>query len=228
MSDRVSAIVAVRDAEAYLAEAIESILAQTLATAEVIVVDDGSRDGTAAIAEGFGAPVECLQRPARGLPAALNAGLDRASGELVGFLDGDDVWTPRKLELQVAALGSDPAVDLVFGAVEQFHSPELSEAERRRIGNPPGLRRGRLRGAMLARMSAFERVGGFDERWSVGETVDWQARAAELGLRAEVMPEVVLRRRLHGSHMTGARGAHGDYARIVAEARARRRPKDPK
>jgi glycosyltransferase involved in cell wall biosynthesis len=228
MSARVSAIVAVRDGEAYLAEAIESILAQTRPAAEVVVVDDGSDDGSAAIAEGFGEPVVCLRRPPLGLSAALNAGVQRAGGEMLAFLDADDLWMERRLELQVAAFERDPRLDVVFGATEQFLSPELSERERERIGNRPGVSAGRLRGAMLARAEVFERVGEFDERWNVGETVDWLARADDVGVRSLMPPEVVLRRRLHDSHMTHDRLNHADYARVVAAARARRRSGDSK
>lgn len=218
----VSVVMAVHDEELHLPAAIESVLAQTRPAGEIVVVDDGSTDGTAAVAAGFGPPVRVVSQEQAGLSAALNNGLKHASGGFIAFLDGDDVWTPRHLESLLSLLEADPELDLAFGAVEQFHSPELADEARSGIGNKEGVAPGRLRGAMVARAPAFERVGPFDERWKVGEFVDWSARAEEAGLRSADVDEVVLRRRLHTSHMSRDREAHLDYARIVAEARRRR------
>ena len=218
----VSVVMAVHDEELHLPEAIESVLAQARPVEEIIVVDDGSTDGTARVASGFGPPVVVVRQAQAGLPGALNAGLGRARGGLIGFLDGDDAWTSRHLEALVPPLEADAGLDMVFGAVEQFYSPELEEEQRSRIANREGVAPGRVRGAMVARASAFERVGPFDERWKVGEFVDWSARADEAGLRSLDVDEIVLRRRLHTSHVTRDRDAHRSYARIVAEARRRR------
>jgi glycosyltransferase involved in cell wall biosynthesis len=220
----VSVVVPVRDCERYLAEALESVLGQTLAPAEVIVVDDGSADGTPEVIARFAGRVRALRQAPAGLAAAVNRGFEHARGAMVASLDADDLWAPDKLALQVAALEADPGLDLVLGHVELFHSPDLDARTRATVAGPPGVRAGFLRGAMLARREALARVGPFDTRWRIGEFVDWYARAVDAGLRMAVLPQVVLRRRIHAANTTlRAADARGDYARVVKAALDRRR-----
>jgi glycosyltransferase involved in cell wall biosynthesis len=225
-ASEVSVIVPVRDGERYIGEAIDSILAQTAPPSEVLVVDDGSRDGTAAIVSRYEPPVRCIRRDRAGAAQAINDGLAQARGDAIAFLDADDVWAPRKLELQLAALEREPELDLVFGHVEQFHSPELDERERARLHGPPGTTPGLLKGAMLARRRAFEAVGPFDGEFPPAEFIDWYARAEDAGLRGEMLPEVVLHRRLHGANLT-LRSDRDNYARVVRRIMLRRQAGAP-
>src|SRR5687768_9695612 len=121
----VSVIVPVHQGERYLGEAVESVLAQTYAPIELIVVDDGSTDRSADIARGFGPVVRYVYQVNAGQSAARNHGVRLARGPLLAFLDDDDSWSPGKLALQVAALASDPCLEAVFGHVRQFVSPDL-------------------------------------------------------------------------------------------------------
>jgi len=220
----VSVIVPVRDGERYLAEALGSILAQTHAPAEVIVVDDGSTDDTAGVAAGFGAPVRLVEQAPAGVSAAMNHGLGEATGALVASLDADDLWVADKLALQVAALEADQSLDIVFGYAEPFVSPDLSPAERATLAVPAGPLPGWSKGSMLARRAALDRVGPFDEALRLGDFVDWHARAVDAGLRMQMLPEVVLRRRLHATNTgRGAVEARVDYARVARAALHRRR-----
>jgi glycosyltransferase involved in cell wall biosynthesis len=222
--ETVSVIIPVRDGERYVAEALDSILAQTAPPTEVLVVDDGSNDRTAAVVSGYGHPVRCLRRAREGVGPTLNAGIDHAHGELVAFLDADDLWTPRKLELQLGALSRDPDLDLVFGHVEQFVSPELGAEHGKATAWHAGIATGIVRGTMLTRRATLDRIGSFSDRWSLGEFVDWYARAQDLGLRCEILPEVLLRRRLHRANLTGGAGAnYADYPRVLREVLRRRR-----
>jgi glycosyltransferase involved in cell wall biosynthesis len=100
----VSVIIPTFDRIAVLPRALDSVLAQTLAPAEVIVVDDGSGDGTAEMVRREYPGVTLMQQDNRGVSAARNAGLARAAGEWIAFLDSDDEWLPRKLERQIDAL----------------------------------------------------------------------------------------------------------------------------
>jgi glycosyltransferase involved in cell wall biosynthesis len=221
---RVSVIVPVRDGERYLAEALDSILAQSHPAVEVIVVDDGSTDGTAGVVEGFGAPVRRVAQAPAGVGAAMNHGLREAGGELIASLDADDLWTPDKLARQVAALETDPSLDIVFGHAVNFASPDLDSAERARLAVPAGALPGYSKGAMLARRAAVDRVGPFDESLRVGDFVDWHARAVDAELRMEMLPEVVLRRRLHAANSgRGAGEARVDFVRVARAALHRRR-----
>ncbi len=220
----VSVVVPAHDAELYLAEAIESILGQTLPPAQVLVVDDGSQDGTAGVAEAFGAAVTVIRQERGGVGAAVNSGLELADGDLIAFLDADDVWTPRKLERQRAVLDAEPETDMVFGRAEQFISPDLSPNERAELRAPVGSLPGKVKGAMLIRRAAMERVGRFDTSWKIADFIDWYGRAQELGLRERMLGEVVLRRRLHRTNNGRInRLARHEYARAVAVARRRKR-----
>jgi glycosyltransferase involved in cell wall biosynthesis len=223
-SERISVIVPVRDGELYIEECLDSILGQTRVPDQVIVVDDGSRDGTAAKVERYEAPVLLLHREHGGVGAAINTGLDVVDGELIAFLDADDLWTQRKLELQCDVMATDPELDLVFGHAEQFVSPELSDAERARVRVNPGSQPAKLKGTMLVRRDAFDLVGRFPTRWTLADFVDWYARAQEQHLRETMLDEVVLRRRIHRSNLGRDHPeARREYATAIGALLRRRR-----
>ena len=215
-STLVSVVIPVRDAEAYLGQAIRSVLGQTYRRVDPIVVDDGSQDRTAEVISGFGDAVRSVRQEPAGTAAAVNRGIGLARGSLLAFLDADDLWTPEKLALQTAALDRDAGLDLVFGHVRQFH-----DGDPRPEGEAlPGL----SKGTMLIRRESLERVGTFDTSWRVGDFVDWYARAADAGLVSEMLPDVVMLRRIHGANSTlRGRAALVDYARIARAALDRRR-----
>jgi glycosyltransferase involved in cell wall biosynthesis len=222
----VSVIVPAHNAAPYLAEAIESIQAQAYGNLDIVVIDDGSTDATAEIAAVDG--VRLQRQPQRGAGAARNAGLALARGEFIAFLDADDLWTTGRLGLQLSAAASQPHPDLVFGPVEQFISPEIDAAEAG-LYCPEGSSPAYLVGCLLARASAFERVGGFREDLQLGEFVDWCARAEELGLRSHMLDETVLRRRIHSTNLgLTRRDAAGDYAVVLKAALDRRRGMEPR
>ena len=120
----VSAIVPVHNGERYLGAALESIFAQRYEPLEVIVVDDGSRDGSVAVAAQFA--VRLVRQENRGVAAARNRGLAEARGDLLAFLDQDDAWPPGKLDTQVAFLAANPAVDFVLGAIAVLAEPGVA------------------------------------------------------------------------------------------------------
>ena len=115
MSERplVSVVMPAYNAAGFIADALNSALAQTYRPIEVLVADDGSSDGTAAVVKGFGAPVVYLHQQNRGPAGARNLALSHARGDFVAFLDADDLWHPRKLDLQVAAMQSDPELGML-------------------------------------------------------------------------------------------------------------------
>ncbi|HKW94488.1 MAG TPA: glycosyltransferase family 2 protein [Methylomirabilota bacterium] len=120
MSPLVSVIVTAYNHEAFIAEAVQSVLAQTYADYEVIVVDDGSSDGTVDQLSGFGHRIRLIRQLNRGVAGSRNAGIRHAQGELLAFLDGDDLWEPEKLRWQVAAAAQHPGSGLIAVDGVQF------------------------------------------------------------------------------------------------------------
>ena len=108
----VSCIVAVYNGERYLGEALDSILTQTFRPAEIIVVDEGSTDGTASVAHHYGEQLRYVWQPNAGPAAARNLGLGLVQGEFVAFLDADDLWHADKLAQQMARFRARPELDL--------------------------------------------------------------------------------------------------------------------
>ena len=215
---RVSIIIPVYNYERYLSEAIESVLAQTYSHIEIIVVDDGSTDGSAEVAGHYTNSVQYVYQPNAGLAAALNKGITMSSGGFLSFLDADDIWTPKKLEHQMRAM-DDPGVDMVFGQIEQFYSPELNE-QRGTVNVMPGYSKGTL----LVRRQSFSRVGSFNEQFQLGDFIEWYLRAVELGLESLMMHEVLMRRRIHAGNMGIRQSRHRtDYLRILKASLERRR-----
>jgi glycosyltransferase involved in cell wall biosynthesis len=197
---RLSVIIPVYNGAAFLAEAIASIQAQHYRDLEVVVVDDGSTDGTTEVAARF-AGVRRLVQGHRGPAAARNRGLQAADGDLVAFLDADDWWSAVKLAVQVPRLLDDPQLDAVSGHIQCLKPIEPSGAN---VGfvNVGGPRRLPSLGALVARRRAFDRVGLLDESLRCGEDIEWFMRARECGLRSAAVAEVVLYYRLHGRSTT--------------------------
>ena len=221
----ISVMIGVFNAEPYLSEAIESVFAQDYRPLELIVVDDGSTDGSAGVARGYGDRLVFAQQENAGNGAARNHAVRLATGEIYAFLDADDRFTAGKLDLQWGVLESDPAVDVVFGHVQEFVSPELTEAQKAAVRPPaPEPMPWTAPNLMLIRREAFARVGPFSESLRVGVTVDWYARATEAGLRSVMLPDVVLERRLHLTN-NGLReqSSRNQYTHVLKAALDRRR-----
>jgi glycosyltransferase involved in cell wall biosynthesis len=226
----VSVIIPVRDGAPYVASAIESVLGQTEPPAELLVIDDGSKDGTAGIVSQFsGRGVRLIQQPPKGAAAARNHGVKLARYELLAFLDADDLWTSAKLEQQCAELRSDTALDMVFGHVRNFVSSDVEPAMRARLRCPEESVPGPHVGTMLIRRESFERVGLFDTDWEIGEFLAWYARAQLIGLREKMIPTVLLERRLHGANQgVLKRSNRADYVHIVKKILDCRREREAK
>ena len=224
MKPLVSVMIGAYNAAPYLGEAIESVLAQDYAPFELIVVDDGSTDGTGDVARSF-AGVQVITQENGGNGAARNTAIAAASGDLYAFLDADDRFTPGKLSLQMAALDADASLDMVFGHVREFLSPELDEEVRARLRPPaPEPMPWTAPNLMLIWRESFERVGLFTTSVRVGVTVDWFARADEAGLQYTILPDLVLERRLHTQN-NGLResASRSQYLEVIRQAMARRR-----
>jgi glycosyltransferase involved in cell wall biosynthesis len=225
VSEVVSVIIPAYNTATYLGEAIDSVRAQSYDRVEIIVVDDGSTDDTAAVATRAGGAVRFLTQPHRGAPAARNHGVSASTGQYLAFLDADDLWEPEKLAAQLAAFAADPGLDIVFGHVVQFWSPELELPPEARSHPGVGVpMRGDHPGTMLVTRAVFDEIGPFCEDDSVGDFVDWYARALDRGHNTRMLESVVMRRRLHRSN-SGRSGTASpeEYARTIRRMLERRR-----
>ncbi len=199
----VSCIVPVYNGERYLGETLDSIFGQTYRPLEVIVADDGSTDGSTAAAASYGPRVRFASHAHAGLPATRNLGLSIAQGELIAFLDADDLWHPEKLERQAARFRARPELDLCVTHVRNFWVPELA-AEReqyrdRRYAQPlPGY----TCVTLLAKRTLFDAVGSFNTELVLGDDNEWFLRAFDFGAVRELLPDVLVYRRLHPSNMS--------------------------
>jgi glycosyltransferase involved in cell wall biosynthesis len=227
---RVSAIIPAYNAEATIAQTITSALAQNYPRLEIIVVDDGSRDGTARIAAGFGTQVRVVTQVNRGPAAARNHGARIANGSLLAFLDADDVWLGGMLERTTAALEANSCAVLAFGefhavneAGEGLWSSRLERApslDRLLSGGWPVM----PSGSLLWR-SAFEQAGGFPENFTrpgLEDTYLW-LRLRELGEFAYVAAPVVNYQFLPYAERSVKYGAaRSTFIRMVRERYGRR------
>jgi glycosyltransferase involved in cell wall biosynthesis len=212
----VSVVIPAYNYARYLVEAIDSALAQTYAPLEVIVVDDGSTDGTPAVIAAYGDRIRAIRQTNAGVSAARNRGIAVARGDYLAFLDSDDVWLPRKLELQMARLDADLSLGLVHTGVE------VIDGEGRRMAVMTRGREGFI-AADLLRLDedvisgpgsslvvprrVAEEIGGFDVRLAPSEDWDFCYRIARRH-RVGFIPEPLVRYRLHGG------GGHMDIARM--------------
>lgn len=168
--------------------AVESALAQTYPNLEIIVVDDGSRDGTSErLRARFGTAITLISQENRGVSAARNAGVAASSGTLVALLDSDDYWRPEKTEEQVRFLESHPEYGMVLCNLSNFHADgrEMGETDRRkalpRDGNilehvllSPSL----VPSSVMVRKAIYDAVGGFDESLPTAEDLDFHLQVA--------------------------------------------------
>ncbi|MDP8975950.1 MAG: glycosyltransferase family 2 protein [Actinomycetota bacterium] len=218
----VSVVVPVHNGERYLGDALQSVLDQTHADLEVIVVDDGSTDRSAGVAKDFGAAIHLVRQAHMGGGAARNSGIQRARGQALALLDADDVWEPTKLERQLAALDEEPQLDLVFTHAAEFVSGDRPDLVGRLVPRQPGP--AYLTSALLARAEAVRAVGPFATHVTLGEWLDWYARASERGLRHRMLAEVLVRRRLHAGNLgVSHRDLRSEYALVLKAALDRRR-----
>jgi glycosyltransferase involved in cell wall biosynthesis len=219
----ISVIIPVFNRERYLAEAIDSVFAQTYAAVELIVVDDGSTDGSASIAQRYSPQLRYHYQSNQGISAARNTGILLATGEYLAFLDSDDLWLPNKLSLQMAAFAIDSELDAVFGYVQQFFSPEVDEQFRQRICCPKEPIAGFISNMMLIRRSTFLQVGSFNTRLKSGVDIEWYGRAVEQNLKMALLPDVIHLRRLHRTNSGLIQPQHTERLHVLKAMLDRRR-----
>ena len=204
MRPTISCVIPVFNAAKYLAEALDSVLAQTVVPNEIILVDDGSTDESAQVAAKYGRHARLVSQENRGPAAARNRGLQLARGELIAFLDADDLWATDKTERQCDAFARQPDLSICITHARNFWAPELQHEQAhvdQRYTEPHA---GYVCQCLMARRSVFDRVGLFDESLRLSEDTDWFSRAERAGVVKQVLPEVLVHRRLHSTNTSYA------------------------
>lgn len=189
----VSVIIPVYNGDRYLAEALQSVIRQTRPAQEILVVDDGSTDHSAEVAEGF-PEVRVLKKAHSGLAPTLNLGVSQAGGQVFAFLDADDRWLPDKLALQLSLLEQHPEFDMVFGHACQFSLRQGEGASGENFSEP---QQAVCKSAMLIRRESFEKVGEFSESADRHDFLDWYGRALAANLHSAILPDLIAERRVH-------------------------------
>lgn len=211
----ISVIIPVYNAEHYVAEAIESVLAQSLQPQEIIVINDGSTDGSLAVLKEFLPHIKLLSRENKGLAATLNEGIVLATQPLLAFLDADDLWLPDKLQKQTTCLDENPHMNGCFGFMASFISPELDEEVKQSIYCPPEPLPGNMtKITLLIRRTAFNQIGLFDPQDPLGYP-EWIVRAQRENFSYKILPDVLSRRRLHRSGMSSQPSYKRDLIRLM-------------
>jgi glycosyltransferase involved in cell wall biosynthesis len=223
-SPLVSVIMPVRNGERFIGQAIESVLAQSYQQREVLVVDGKSTDRSVEIALSY-PTVRCIQETQIGFASAWNDGVEAASGELIAFLDSDDLWEPTKLERQVEVLQSRPEVDYVITHVRFVAQPG--------VGLPPGFKPelldadhvANMPSALLIRRRALEAVGPFRTDMVVANDIDWFARAKDLPLTLAIVPDALVHKRVHDRNWSynNAPALHPELLGLLRDSVARQR-----
>ena len=207
----VSAVIPVYNNGPYIAAAVESVLSQTLGPTEIIVVDDGSTDETAAVLKSFGDKIKYVYQANGGEPAGRNRGLREATGEYIAFLDGDDLWLPNKLELQMDYFRQHPNCALVYSDMSTFDESGVVDAsvkERFQMTLPSGRIFAALfmrplfgSGSVVFRRECANTVGYFDQDLLVGSDYEmWLRMARHFDLGGIDQP--LLKYRFHESMAT--------------------------
>lgn len=202
---RVSVVIAAYNSERFIADALESVLTEVSVDDEIIVVDDGSIDGTADIVRRY-PEARLIQQGNAGPAAARNTAIRSSSAAYIAAIDHDDLWPAGRLDRMVAALEANPEAGYVAGRQRFMVTPGaplpywLKSTEPEELGR---FQNERGTGLIMIRRSAFDRVGFFDESMTRGgEDIDWVFRCAEAGYSEVEIDAEVLIRRLHGGNIT--------------------------
>ncbi len=197
----VSVIVPVYNGARFLSEAVESVFCQKYNPLEIIIVDDGSTDDTAKVAMSMGEDIRYIYQRNGGPASARNTGLRMVCGEIIGFLDADDLWPANKLDVQLTRLIENPALDIVMGRIQYIKMPGAPHITIQFEG-PGNTLTHILLGSGLFKKSVFDKVGMFDELLLHTEDHDWFLRARELDVSITILKEVTLYYRMHTQNMS--------------------------
>jgi len=195
----VSVVIPVFNGARWLTESIDSALGQGHLVAELFVVDDGSTDDSASIAESYpDSRVQVVRKANGGASSARNMGVELATQSYIAFLDADDLWRPQKLERQIHALEETDSLGVVTALMQNFWMAGLeAEAEEN-----PSLRQPQpgVASTFLARRSVFDECGLLDTEFLDRDIQEWIVRVKRHGWSHALVDEVLVDRRIHDAN----------------------------
>jgi glycosyltransferase involved in cell wall biosynthesis len=199
IAEEISVIIPAFNARAFIGASIESILNQTVIPGEIIVINDGSTDGTSDFIKSLKVDrLKILEQSKQGVAAALNLGITNSRGNMLAFLDADDLWLPDKLEKQLQAIDE---VDMVFTRIENFidSSMDSNLSQKLDVNLNPFI--GIHKSTLLIRKPSMLKAGLFERDRKV-EFLEWYGRAKDLGLSEHIVSKVLVKRRIHGNNQS--------------------------
>jgi glycosyltransferase involved in cell wall biosynthesis len=220
----VSVIIAVFNGGRFLKQAIKSVINQTYKNIEIIVIDDGSTDNSAEIAKSYSEVIYKYQANS-GVASARNAALQIVKGDFIAFLDADDFYPEDKLSIQINYLIENKNTDCCIGNVDNFQEPgyDISTNDynhfmnKEKIGLP----------TMVTHKHVFDRVGNFNISYITASDYEWITRAKDFDVKIDILPQVLLYRRIHNTNLSlaGKNNAAKLRLRILKESLDRKRKK---
>ncbi|WP_417809477.1 glycosyltransferase family 2 protein [Thioclava sp.] len=202
-----------------IAEAITSVLAQTVPPSDIVVVDDGSTDDTAAIARAQSDTVKVITQDNAGCGQATSRAIKETLCDIVATLDADDLWMPDKMEKQLEILRQANKQTFVFGRHRHFKHGSDDYTTGHECD-------GKTRSDLVLYRAAFDHVGDiFDPPGGRGDMVDWLGRARELGYQFQVCNAVLVLRRIIPSSLSYGRDTAKDQGYLMVAHRAMMRRK---
>jgi glycosyltransferase involved in cell wall biosynthesis len=207
--DRVSVVIPTYNRQEFLADAIDSVLSQTIEPFEIIVIDDGSTDSSEDLLKKYGDEIKVIRQENSGVSVARNVGIKSAHGSLIAFLDSDDIWLPGKLEREMEVFDRDQNIALVhsdiFLVADSVRTRPRSGRERfsgscyaEFFSESPAFP---ILSTVIVRASALRHVGYFDERLRTSEDIDLWLRVSR-AYRFAFIKEPLVLRRIHGQNLT--------------------------
>ena len=216
----ISVIIPVYNGEKYLKDAIESVIFQSLPPSEIIIIDDGSSDGTAKIVASYGDRLKYVYQENCGIPASRNRGVKMATGDYITFLDHDDRFLEQTLEIQYGVFQKYQTAEIVFGhAYLAYPGKSESDVNSKELKKILQI----LLGCTMMKRSVFDRVGFFDESMLMAEDIDLFLRTKEAGIPMAIHEDVVLYYQKHETNITNNKiRSRLFYMRAIHKAKKRR------
>ena len=219
----VGVVIRVRNAEPYVAEAVASVLEQSVPPVDVVIVDGGSTDRSMEALAPYADRVRIIQQRRDGLGGAAQDGIDATVQPIIAFQDADDIWPVDRLGAMLRALDTHAEWGGVMGRVDHFISPDIPAERAGRFALPGAPQPGGGLPSLVLRREALELAGGFREGLWAGEYMEWQDRAMRAGVHIGHIDTICLRRRVHLSNFTRSEASRRGYLQALQVVVARRR-----